>query len=150
MALTIDDGSFEVGNTFTTAIATDDYAELRAVSSWIDSTDDDAKDAAMIRAFDYLKVISWSSTAFTSGVPARIVEAQMVAAIKELAKPGVMQPTEESNLKKQIIGGAIEKEYFEAGRFSGTIHNDILNLIKPYLLSTESTTSGTTRYLVRR
>jgi len=149
MAIILDDGSFEIGNSFVIVSDIEEYAELRAESGWTGNTSNDAKEAAAIRAFDYFKIISWSSTAFASGIPVRIKEAQIKAAIKELTSPGVMQPTEESNIKRKRIEGAIETEYFEASRFTGKIHNDILNLIKPYLAITESTIRST-RHLVRR
>jgi len=151
MTIILDDGSFEVGNSFVTTDEADDFCELRALSDWTSIEVTATKEAALIRAFDYLKVVSWSDTAFASGIPERVKEANIRAAVKEITSPGIMQKDEESNLKRKKIEGAIEKEYFEAGRFSGTIHNDILNLIKPYLASTStSTTAGSQRYLVRR
>lgn len=150
MSIILDDGTFLVGNSFAVVATADTFCTLRALSTWTQSDSTADKEAALIRAFDYLKICSWSDTAFADGIPDRVVEAQIRAAAKELASPGAMQPDEESNLKRKKIEGAVEKEYFDASRFSGTIHNDVLNLIRPYLAATSTSTTRTTRHLIRR
>ena len=131
MTLTIDDGTFEVGNTFVTENEAEEYHESRGNSSWEDA-DDEAKEAALIRAFDYLSVQNWSSTAFETTIPVKVKQAQMLAALKELSSSGVLQPDVSTGVKSEAIEGAIEKEYYESG--PGTIFSGVENLIRPYLV----------------
>jgi hypothetical protein len=149
MTLTIDDGTFLVGNTFVTLDETDTYHEDRSTTSWMASTvTDDNKEAAIIRAFDYLYVQPWISTTFASSVPVKVKRAQMVAAEKELSSPGSLQSDQDSNLKRKHIEGVIEKEYFSQTMSSAPVFTEIQNLLSDYL-ETSSTRSSTQRFLVR-
>lgn len=147
MALIIDDGTLETGNTFATLDEADIYHGDRLTTDWIEKTIPD-KEAAMIRAFDYLKVLPWNDTAFALGVPDRVKEAQIKAAVKEVKEPGTLQQDQTSNIKRKKIEGAIETEYFQAGKFSGTIHTDINALLQPYLIAPAVVRAA--RHLVRR
>jgi len=146
--LTIDDGTFEVGNSFVTLLTADTYFEERSSTVWVDSVSDEDKEAALIRAFDYLSVQSWAAGVFDEEVPEKIKRAQMVAAGKELSSPNVLQPDIQKNVKRQKFDGAMETEYFDKNIESGTIFTEIENLIKSYLSVVSVRTTGQ-RFLVR-
>lgn len=129
MALIIDDGTFEVGNSLGTIDEADAYHLLRGNTAWATAESAD-KESAMIRSFDFLSVQPWSSTAFDNGIPIKVKQAQFVGALKELAGSGSLQPDAKSGIKKESIAGAIEKEYFEGGDV--TIYSAVENLIQPY------------------
>jgi hypothetical protein len=148
--LTIDDGTFTVGNTFVDLLDADDYHELRLTEDWIDSeVTDSQKEAALVRAFDYLKVQDWASDAFTVEIPIKVIEAQCVAAGKELSSPGRLQSDVDSNVKRKRIEGAIETEYFSKNLVSQTVFTEIQNLIAPYLSSNQTTTVARKKTIVR-
>jgi len=130
MALTIDDGTFEIGNSFVTSIETESYHETRGHSVWVDG-DNEEKEAALIRAFDFLSVQNWKSTAFASLVPVKIKQAQMIGALKELSDPGSLQPDVQTGIKSDSIEGVFETKFFEEG--PGTLFTAIENLIRPYI-----------------
>ena len=130
MAITLDTGSF-TGNSFVTVFEADEFHEDRGYTSWTSETDDEKKESALIRTFDYLAVQNYKSTAFDSGVPAAIEKAQCVGAVKELETPGILQPDRELGVKLSAIEGAVEKEFFESGQ--RTLFTAIDNLIRPYL-----------------
>jgi hypothetical protein len=149
MTLILDDGSFEIGNSFVTLDYADDYHEIRATEAWeTDSPSDDQKESALIKAFDYLMVQDWSPETFMLDIPDRIKQAQCVGAAKELASPGVLQADKENNIKRKRIEGAIDTEYFSKNLESGTVFTEIQNLIKPYIISKSISTSKQ-RFLVR-
>lgn len=131
MALIIDDGTFAVGNSFVTVQAAETFHELRGYTDWTTSADETGKEAALIRAFDFLSVQNWKSTTFTSGVPAKITQAQILAALKELGSPGSLQPDITTGVKSQKIEGAVSTEFFSAGE--GTLFSVVENLIRPYI-----------------
>ena len=143
MAITVDDGTFATGNSFVTADEADVFHLDRGNGDWGDA-DTDVKDAALIRAFDFLSVQAWKSDAFTSDIPQRIKNAQCVAALKELIESGSIQPDVQTGVKKETIDDVVSMEYFEGGDNSGVIFTAIENLIKPYLY-----TSNSRRRLVR-
>jgi len=146
--LIIDDGSFAVGNSFVTLLEADDYHEQRLTASWIDtSVTDEQKEATLIKAMDYLFVQDWKAGVFDDDIPVRVKNAQIVAAARELASPGVLQEDRESNLKRKRIEGVIDKEYF-SGESGGAVElTEIHNLIKPYLIAETTLSSG--RRMVR-
>jgi hypothetical protein len=147
--LTIDDGTFTVGNTFIDLFDADEYHELRQTEAWLDSeVTDGQKEAALIRGFDYLMVQDWSADAFLSGIPDRVKWAQCVAAVKELSSPGTLQADVDNNVKRKRIEGAIETEYFSKNLSSQTVFTEVENLIKPYL-NVSVTRSSRQKYLVR-
>lgn len=54
--LTVEDGSGVTGaETFVSVADADEYASNRGLSIWVDETDNAAKEAALIRAADYLR-----------------------------------------------------------------------------------------------
>jgi len=135
MALVIDDGTFTVGNTFLDLIDVDSYHAERLTLPWTEETDNAKKEAAIIRAFDYLRVQQWLSDAFIDGIPTRVEQALCVAANKELDSPNTLQADKTSNVKRKRIEGAIETEYFSKNLDSSTIFTEIDNLIAPYLIN---------------
>jgi len=146
MTLTIDDGTFLIGNTFLSLTDIDTYHEARLTPFWQTITDDDAKEAAIIRGFDYLKIQTWKSDVFLLGIPIRICDALCVAANKELETPGNLQADQQNNVKRKRIEGAIETEYFSKDRSSSVIFIEIGNLISSYL---EIPAYRTQKFLVR-
>jgi hypothetical protein len=149
MTITIDDGTFLVGNSFVTLDETDTYHEDRATETWIATTvTDDQKEAALIKAFDYLYVQNWIAGVFDTEIPIRVKQAQMVAAGKELSSPGSLQADQDSNVKRKNIEGAIETEYFSKSLSSAPVFTQIQNLLKPYL-NTSIYNNTAQRFLVR-
>ena len=146
--LTIDDGSFQSGNTFSDIFDFDEYHEVRLNEPWNSETDEDKKIAAIISSFDFFKIQKWKSDVFLLGCPDRIKEAHFVAANKELSSPGTLQADKDSsNIKRKRIEGAIDTEYFNSQDGSETIFTEINNLIQTYLISTQTRVS---RRMVRR
>lgn len=135
MTLTIDDGTFTVGNTFLSLDDIDEYHAQRLTSPWSTSTDNNAKEAAIIRAFDYLSVQNWIINAFDEGIPLRVCAALCVAANKELESNGILQADQQKNIKRKRIEGAIETEYFSQKISNETVFTEISNLIKPYIIA---------------
>lgn len=131
MAITIDGGTFLVGNSFVTMVEADSFHMSRQNTAW-DEADAEFKEAALIRAFDYLSVQNWATNAFLTGVPIKVKNAQCVAALKELTNNGAMLPDITPGVKRESIDGAISTEYF-SGSGSGTIHTAVENMIRPYL-----------------
>lgn len=148
MTITIDDGTFLVGNSFVTIEEADAYHTDRLNSDWV-AAEESTKEAALIRAFDYLSVKNWLSTAFSDGIPIRVENAQCVAALKELQATGALQPDITPGLKKKEIDGVISTEYFESSvAAGGTIYTAVENMIEPYL-ATSAASSRRTITLVR-
>jgi len=143
MPIVLDTGSFS-GNSFVTVIDADMFNEDRGNSLWTAEEDELKKEAALIRAFDYLAVLDFSDTAFDNGVPTAIEKAQCIGALKELETPGVLQQDREVGVKKDAIDGAIEKQFFESGQ--RTLFTAIDNLVKSYL---RSATISSRKVLVR-
>ena len=135
MTLTIDDGTFTIGNTFLSLDDIDEYHAQRLTAPWSTSTDNDAKEAAIIRAFDYLSVQNWTINAFDDGIPTRVCAALCVAANKELESNGILQADQQKNIKRKRIEGAIETEYFSQKISNETVFTEINNLIKPYIVA---------------
>jgi len=148
MALIIDDGTFEVGNTFLLLSDINTYHSVRLSSPWTTETSDAKKEAAVIRAFDYLAIQNWLIDAFDDGIPTRVEYALCVAANKELDSPGVLQKDQQKNVKRKRIEGAIETEYFAKNLSSETVFTEVLNLIKPYI-EAPTNRRPTQRYLER-
>jgi len=130
MTITIDDGTFIVGNSFVTLAESDIFSTDRGYTTWVDG-DEEEKEASLIRAFDYLSVQNWKSTAFTSNIPPKIEQAQIIAAIREFDSPGVLQPDISTGIKSEALDGVLETHYFESG--SSTIFSGVENLITPYI-----------------
>jgi len=130
MTLTIDDGTFEVGNSFATSLEAETYHEVRGYSVWIDGNSEE-KEAALIRAFDFLSVQNWKSTTFATSVPIKIKQAQIIGALKELVDSGSLQPDVQTGIKSDSIEGVFETKFFEEG--PGTLFTAIENLIRPYI-----------------
>jgi len=130
MTITIDDGTFTVGNSFVTLAESDTYSNDRNYTTWIDG-DEEEKEAALIRSFDYLSIQNWISTTFDDGIPARIEQAQMLGATREFDSPGALQPDISTGIKSEELKDVIETHYFEGG--TGTIFSAVENLITPYI-----------------
>ncbi len=130
MALTIDDGTFEVGNSFITAVESNTFAQDRGYVDWVDGDDED-KEAALIRTFDFLSVQNWKSTTFDDGIPVKIQNAQCLGAIRELETSGTLQPDVSTGIKSESIDGVLETEYFEGG--AGQVFSSVENMISPYI-----------------
>ena len=148
MTISIDDGTFLTGNSFITFNEAENYHVDRSTEAWIDTTiTDEEKEAAIIKGFDYLYVQDWLAGVFDIEVPAKVKRAQIIAAEKELSRPGILQEDQDSNLKRKRIEGVIEKEFFSMNKTSATIFTEIQNLLKNYL--NISTTTKRQRFLVR-
>jgi len=131
MALIIDTGTFLVGNSLVTVAEADAFHSIRQNQAW-ELAALYVKEAALIKAFDFLSVQNWKSDAFESGVPLKIKNAQCIGALRELDSPGALQPDVTPGIKKEAIDGVNETEYFENSG-SGVIHTAVENLIKPYM-----------------
>jgi len=127
----IDNGTFAVGNSFVTLSEADEYHNIRQNTDWFDKTNAQ-REAALIKAFDFLSVQNWTTTAFSSGVPAKIKSAQCIGALKEATSPDALQPDISSSVKKESIDGVMETEYFE-GSGSAAIITAVENMIRPYI-----------------
>jgi hypothetical protein len=135
MPLTIDDGTFEVGNSFVTLDYAYDYHELRGNSAWTDATELQ-QESMLIRAFDFLSVQNWATGTFSAVIPKKIKDAQCLAAFKELEADNVLQPDYNPTIKRESIDGVIETEYFgrsDTMSMTATPPTAVINLIKPYL-----------------
>jgi hypothetical protein len=135
MPLTIDDGTFNVGNSFVTLGYAYDYHELRGNSAWIQKTDEE-QEALLVRAFDFLSVQNWASDTFTTAIPKKIKDAQCLAAFKELEQDNALQPDYNPTIKRERIEGVIETEYFGKGETASMASAPpaaVMNLIGPYL-----------------
>ncbi len=141
MTIIIDDGTFVIGNSFVTVDAAEAYHESRGYTIWIDGEDEE-KEAALIRAFDFLSVQNWKTTVFENSVPIKIQQAQILGALKELSSPGSLQPDIVTGIKSESLDGVIETEYFKGG--TGTLFTAVENMIKPYII-----TKGTKTKIVR-
>jgi hypothetical protein len=131
MTITIDDGTFLIGNSFVTVLMADAFHEARQNTAWF-AASEAQKEAALIKAFDYLSVQNWTSTAFSTEIPLKIKNAQCIGALKELEEAGALQPDVNPNIKMESIDGVMETEYFE-GSGSAIIPTAVMNMIKPYL-----------------
>jgi hypothetical protein len=146
--LILDDGTFDIGNTFVELIEADTYHSNRLTDSWLESSVTDAqKESALIRAFDYLYVQDWKAGVFDIEIPVRVKRAQMVAASKELESPGSLQEDQDKHLKRKRLEGVVDKEYFKSDPDGQVVFTEIMNLLKPYLRITE--TVDRSRRLVR-
>jgi hypothetical protein len=130
MAITIDSGTFEVGNSFVTVAESNTFATDRGYSDWVDGDDED-KESALIRTFDFLSVQNWKSTTFDDSVPIKIKNAQCLGAIRELDTLGSLQPDVDTGIKSESIDGVLETEYFAGG--PGQVFSSVENMISPYL-----------------
>jgi len=131
MALILDVGTFLVGNSLATIEEADAFHLSRQNDSWA-TTALLAKEAALIKAFDFLSIQNWKSDTFTSGVPLKIKNAQCIGALKEIGSPGTLLPDISPGIKKEAIDGVNETEYFASGS-SAVIHTAVENMIKSYL-----------------
>ena len=131
MSLIIDSGTFLVGNSFATVIEADGFHADRQNTDWAAATTIQ-KEAALIKAFDFLSVQNWKSDAFTVSVPLKIKNAQCIGALKEVGTPGSLLPDITPGIKKEAIDGVNETEYF-AGGGAGTVYTAVENMIRPYL-----------------
>lgn len=143
MTITIDDGTFLVGNSFITIDEADEFHAARLNTDWATLTDSE-KEAALIRAFDFLSVQNWASTAFSSGIPLKVKNAQCIGALKEAGSSGALQPDITPGVKVQKFDDVMETEYFESSGSGGTTYTAVENMISPYL-----TRPGMQRTLVR-
>lgn len=132
MTITLDTGTFEVGNSLISIAEADEYYVSRGYTAWTELSDDAKKEAALVRAFDFLSVQNWRTDTFTAGIPAKIKQAQCIAALRELSSPGSMQPDRTTGLKMESVDGVFEKQFFEGG--GSESHTAVNNLILPYLV----------------
>lgn len=121
MALIIEEGSFtdEDAVSFIEISYADNYHSLRANSFWNAATDINLKEAALIRAFDYLMTRNWRPGIFLNEVPDAIKKAQAEGALRELAVPGSLSPDRKRAdfVKKKTID-IIETIYTDDARDS--------------------------------
>lgn len=133
MTITIDDGTFLIGNSFVEIADADTYHSSRLNTEWASATAEQ-KEAALIRSFDFLSVQNWASDTFSSGIPLKIQNAQCIGALKEIESNGALQPDLTPGVKKESIDGVTSTEYFdEDAGGGGVVHTAVENMIKPYL-----------------
>jgi hypothetical protein len=131
MALIMDDGTFAVGNSFVTLIFADAYHADRNNTTWASKSETE-KEAALIKAFDFLSVQNWKSDTFDSDIPAKIQKAQCIGALREADAANSLQPDANPAVKRELIEGVIETEYF-ANSTPSVAPTEVQNLIRPYL-----------------
>lgn len=137
MAIVVEDGTGVANaNSFVTLDETEEYHETRGNSSWLSNTDDDAKEAAIIRASDFINTLNFKGVRYTgdqalcfprsnlydaegyllaeTAVPAKVKAAQQEAALKELLSPGCLTVDQKrgGRVKRKKID-VLETEYFE-------------------------------------
>jgi len=131
MTLIIDSGTFLVGNSLATVAEADAFHLARQNTVWGMALTP-AKEAALIKTFDFLSTQNWQTTTFDSGIPLKIKNAQCIGALIELSTPGSLQPDITPGIKMEAIDGVNEVQYFE-GSGGATIYTAVENMIKPYL-----------------
>ena len=67
------------------------YLVARGDTTWEDADDED-KDHALQRSWDYLRGLAWRSGVFDTELPDDVKSAQIVGALEELKSPGVLLP----------------------------------------------------------
>jgi hypothetical protein len=133
MTIIIDDGTFLIGNSFVEISTADTFHASRLNTNWSSATEAQ-KEAALIRAFDFLSVQNWATDAFSSGIPLKIQNAQCIGALKEVEASGALQPDLTPGIKKESIDGVVSTEYFnEDSGGGGVVYTAVENMIKPYL-----------------
>ena len=161
MTITVEDGSVVTSATsFITLAESDTYFEDRNMTTWSGSSDDDTKEAALIKAADWMNTLSWEGLRvdadqtlcwpreglyYSDGyavdddtIPTQIKHAQMEAAYREFNTAGSLEPDEDrgGQIKREKID-VLETEYF-GGAPSGTVHNKVKNLLRQFLKSSLS------------
>jgi len=117
----------------------DTYLSYRGVADWVDSTDDDPKNQALQRAWDWLSGLDWFDGVFDDGLPDKIKYAQILAAYQEWLNPNCLNPvlTPDDYLLEKNIAGVLVKTY----RQNSPVKNRYLqieSLLKPYLRNSSS------------
>lgn len=79
-------------NTFADMAYIDAYHGIRGNVAWIDEADTAKRQAAVIRAFDYLSTRRWKVGVIVIPLPEKVKQAQAEGALRELIEPGVLQP----------------------------------------------------------
>jgi hypothetical protein len=117
----------------TTTSTADDYHDLRGNSTWVDGDDED-KEQALYRAWDYLRGLNWLDDMFDTELPDDVTRAHIVAAYEELKSPGCLQPIISNNdhLIEKNIAGVIIKKY-RPGAPSRKRFLEIESLLKKYV-----------------
>lgn len=123
--------SLENANSFVTLDEADAYHDERANSGWVNYGDDD-KEAALIRAYDYLSTLNWKENTFITETPEAVKKAHCEAALREIVAPGCLMPdlTKEDYVLSETVD-VLNTTY--ANRKPGTQHTKIKKLIKNYL-----------------
>jgi hypothetical protein len=97
----------------------DDYAESRGRTAWTDATDspDTLRLAALRRGQDYIAATyntRWASEWENSDAPEQVKYAITEAAIRELAKPGSLNPDmKRGGLLKSVGAGSAQVEFMD-------------------------------------
>lgn len=96
-----------------TVLEADIYHEARGNTTWTDEDDDDLKNQALLRAWDYLCGLDWINGVFDDELPNKIKYAQIMAALEELQNPGCLNPvlSSEDYIESKNLAGAIIKTY---------------------------------------
>jgi len=144
MTLIVEDGSQVAGaNSYASLSVVDAYHAARGKTEW--AGDDVAKEAAILRAMDWLEALpflgvptkgagmvgisgyqalQWPRAGFawaTHVVPPGIIKALSEAALVELAKPGVLAPTlERGGMVKQETVDVLTTVYMDGAPLSTT------------------------------
>lgn len=136
MTLIIEDGTGKAdAQSYASAATIEAYCVARAYSAWTDNGDDDAKDAAILRAMTFLDSMNWHGYAANAGqalewpracmedrngraidsnvIPSPVVHALAELALRELASPGATLP--DGGLSDGISGlevaGAVKLQF---------------------------------------
>lgn len=117
----------------------DTYLSYRGYNDWVDADDDDLKNQALQRAWDWLEVLDWFDGVFDDGLPDKIKNAQILAAYEEWKSPNCLNPvlTPDNYLLDKNVAGVIIKTY----RPNAPVKNRYLNiesLLNPYLRNRSS------------
>lgn len=150
MALTIENGTGVTGADSFTTLAEYETAQVDMFGAALDGTDP-VKEAALRRAWVYLKSLSWKEAfpfpTLGGTIPADIKTAQSILARAEQATPGGLQPTVIPGQQKVLskvgeIGWTVTGQAgVDAQRAVVTMATDML---KPYINDT-----GATSFLLR-
>ena len=129
-------GSDETANSYIDAAYVDSYCSNLGLTSWA-SLATTAKENAILRGMDYIESLSFKGAKYDytnplkwprggatdedgyaidiDEIPNNLKKALARAAYEESVSTGVLQPTGKNNIKREVIAGAIETEYFGAG-----------------------------------
>lgn len=161
MSIIVEDGTVASAsaNSYVSLDYVETYCEDRGLTTWMNSSDDDSKEQAILRAMDYIdslpfkgvkedydNPLQWPRSDMYDEegyaledyeIPAKLMRAVAQAAYEEFVSPGVLQPNQTKDdfavLKKIDV---LEYQYVE-GKES-TVFKKLKGFLSGYLLSSTS------------